>query len=99
MSAIRFLFDECIDPDLIDALVRREPTVDVQRVGWPGAPPSGTPDPQVLIAAEAEGRMLVSKDRQTMPGHITAHFVAGAHTHGVAMLRNGFSMGTLADEL
>lgn len=33
MSQLRFLFDEDTDPDLIDALLRREPTVDVMRVG------------------------------------------------------------------
>ena len=53
MSQIRFLFDEDTDPDLIDALLRREPTVDVLRVDWPGAPLAGTLDPDLLIATES----------------------------------------------
>lgn len=99
MSRIRYLFDEDTDPDLIDALLRREPTVEVTRVGWPEAPPSGTPDPELLVAAETLGCMLVSRDKQTMPDHLIAHFAAGRHTHGVALLREGFRLGRYVDEL
>src|SRR5262245_48077893 len=99
MSQIRFLFDEDTDPDLIDALLRREPAVDALRVGWDGAPPTGTLDPDLLIAAEALGRMVVSNDKKTMPGHLAAHFAAGRHTHGVALLRQGFSFSAYVDDL
>jgi Domain of unknown function (DUF5615) len=99
VSQIRFLFDENIDPDLIDALVRREPSIDVLRVGWEGAPPHGTEDPELLIAAVSESRMLVSQDRRTMPNHLRAHFAAGRHTHGVALLKRGFSFGQYVEEL
>jgi len=90
VSQIRFLFDEDTDPDLIDALWRREPALDALRVDWPEAPPAGTLDPELLIATESMGRMLVSNDKKTMPGHLAAHFAAGRHTHGVALLRQGF---------
>jgi hypothetical protein len=99
MSQLAFLFDECTDPDLIDALLRREPAIDVVRVGWDDAPPRGTRDPDLLIAAETMGRMLVSNDRRTMPGHISDHFSSGHHTPGVALLRGGFSMGEYVEGL
>ncbi len=99
MSQIRFFFDEDTDPDLIEAVLRREPAVDALRVGWPEAPPCGTQDPEVLLAAESLGRMLVSKDRNTMPGHLIAHFAADRHTHGVALLRKGFSFVAYIDSL
>jgi hypothetical protein len=99
VSQIRFLFDEDTDPDLIDALLRREPAVDALRVDWPEAPPAGTLDPEVLIAAESLGRMLVSNDKKTMPGHLAAHFAAGRHTHGVALLRQDFPWGAYIEDL
>jgi len=99
MTQLRFLFDEDTDPDLIEALLRREPAVDALRVGWEGAPAEGTLDPDVLLAAESLGRMLISRDKQTMPDHLAAHFAAGRHTHGVALLRQGFSFGTHVGEL
>ncbi|HEY7387155.1 MAG TPA: hypothetical protein VH640_01515 [Bryobacteraceae bacterium] len=46
---------------------RREPLLDFRAAA--GVIPDGTPDPEVLrIAAEA-GRVLVSRDVSTMPGH------------------------------
>lgn len=43
--------------------------------------------------------MLLSRDRQTMPGHLAAHFAAGRHTHGVALLREGYSFRVYVDDL
>jgi len=99
MSKPRFLFDECIDPDLIAALLRLEPTIDALRVGDPGAPPKGTLDPDLLIAAEFMSRVLVTNDKRTMPRHLHAHYLAGHQTTGVIMLRQGFSIGHLAREI
>ena len=99
MSKPRFLFDECTDPDLIAALRRREPTIDIIRVNDPGAPPSGTLDPDLLLAAEALGRVLVTNDKRTMPGHLRSHYQAGHHTAGVIMLRQRFPMGRYVQEI
>ena len=99
MSQIRFLFDEDTDPDLIDALWRREPALDALRVDWPEAPPAGTLDPELLITAESLGRMLVSNDKNTMPGHLAAHFAAGRRTHGVALLLQGFPWSAYIEDL
>jgi hypothetical protein len=94
MSKPRFLFDECTDPDVIAGLRRLEPAIDIIRVGDQGAPPGGTPDPDLLLAAESLGRVLVTNDRQTMPAHLSAHYLAGHHTAGVILLRGGFSLGS-----
>jgi hypothetical protein len=99
MSRIRFLFDECTDPDLIEALLKREPTVDVRRIGWDDAPPTGTPDPELLLLAESLGRMLVSNDKKTLPGHLANHFAAGHHTRGVVLLRQDFPFRAYVDDL
>jgi hypothetical protein len=99
MSQLRFLFDECTDPGMIDALLRREPSIDVVRVGWEDAPALQTLDPDLLMAAETMGRMLVTNDRRSMPDHITDHFAGGRHTHGVALLKKGCSIGSYVEEL
>jgi hypothetical protein len=96
MSKPRFLFDECTDPALIATLRQKEPSIDILRVCDPGAPQRGTLDPDLLLAAAALGRVLVTNDRQTMPGHLVQHFAAGHHTAGVILLRRGFSIGQLA---
>jgi hypothetical protein len=92
MTPLRFLLDECVSHDLIGALLSAEPAMDVIAVGQPGAPPKGTLDPDVLLAAETLGRTLISGDRSTMRRHLGDHFAAGHHTWGVILLRNGFPL-------
>src|SRR5258708_2352913 len=99
MSKPRFLCDECTHPGLAAALRGLEPTIDVLRIGDTLAPPLGTLDSEVLVAAEALGRVLVTNDRSTMPLHLVDHFIAGRHTAGVILMRQGFSLGRLAQEI
>jgi hypothetical protein len=96
MNKPRLLFDECTDPDVIAALRQMEPSIDIIRVGDPGAPALGTQDPDLLLAGEALGRVVVTNDKRTMPGHLANHYAAGHHTAGVILLRQGFSIGQLA---
>jgi hypothetical protein len=92
MSSLRFLCDEGAPLALTLALRTEATTADVLRVGDPGAPPAGTKDPALLMAAESLGRVFISMDRRTMPGHLIAHFQNGHHTAGVILLRNGFPL-------
>jgi hypothetical protein len=73
--------------------------IDVCRVGDAGAPPRGTLDPDLLLAAEAMHRCLITQDKNTMPGHLIAHFGAGHGTWGVMLLRQGFSLGRYVQEI
>jgi hypothetical protein len=99
MSKPRFLWDEHVDPAIIAAMQQLAPGIDVILVGDPGAPPRQTPDPDLLIAGEALGRVLVSKDKKSMPRHLINHFASGRHTAGVILLREGFSIGRYAQEI
>jgi hypothetical protein len=92
VSKLKLLVDECTDPVLLSALRQSEPAIDVIRVGDPGAPPLGTKDPDLLIAAEALGRVLATNDRRTMSRHLVAHYAAGRHTAGVMLMREGFPL-------
>ncbi len=61
--------------------------IDVVRVGNPPDLPRGTPDPAILLWAEREGRVLVTRDRNTVPGHLTQHLLAGQRSPGVFVVR------------
>jgi hypothetical protein len=92
MSRICFLADEDVSHDLIKALRSLEPTLDILAVGEPGAPAKRTPDPALLLFAEASGRTLLSGDRSTMTRHLGNHFAAGHQTWGLILLRDGFPL-------
>jgi hypothetical protein len=89
--ALRFLLDENLRGPLWQAIRHSNATgVDVleaMRVGDPGAPALETPDPNLLLWAEAHGRILVSLDVISMSGHLADHLHAGHHSPGVFILR------------
>jgi hypothetical protein len=99
MNPLRFLADEDVSHDLLDCLRGIEPAIDVVVIGEPGLPPKGTPDPVVLLTAEALGRAVISGDRSTLTRHLADHFRAGHHTCGVILLRGAFPVARLASEL
>jgi hypothetical protein len=99
MASPRFLFDEDVRRGLAAALRGREPTIDIVSVGGPGAPPKKTLDPDLLIAAEGLHRLLVTRDRKTMRGHVAAHCANGRHTYGLLQVRRSCSWSTLIDDL
>ena len=74
-------------------LVRRhnrksEWSLDVTRIGDPPALPLGSSDPQVLLWAEHERRILITRDRGTLAKHLAAHLAAGHHSPGIFQLRD-----------
>lgn len=98
-----FLLDENTHGAIPNAIRQfnrgRTTQVDVLRVGEPGAPPLGTLDDQLLKWAEDNGRILVTEDVTTMPGHLAAHLAASRHSPGVLFVRPGTSIRQLYDEL
>jgi hypothetical protein len=63
----RFQADADFNQKIVAGLRRREPAIEFQSADEGGV--IGRPDPEVLAQAASEGRVLVSHDRQTMPGH------------------------------
>lgn len=88
---LRYLFDEHLRGTLPDAVVRwarREGYVlDVMQVGEVADVPLGMPDPELLRWAEADGRIVVSLDTATLPGHLAAHVASGGQSPGVFIAR------------
>ena len=96
---VRFLPDENVPLLLKRALLRREPRVDVLRIGDPQAPSFGTLDPDLLIFLEQSKRLLVTLNRASMPAHIQAHYAAGRRLWGILWVRKDASTRQLVDEL
>ncbi|GEM_PF-945523 len=96
---VRFLLDENESPRLKVALLRLNSTIDVMRVGEPGALPLGTSDLEVLRYLELSHRALVTSNRTSMPAHVEAHWAAGGHLWGLFWVCSGTPIGRLAQEL
>jgi len=99
MSAVKFLVDEHVAKYLGAAIQRADSSVVILRVVESGAPGSGTLDPPLLLWAEANRFAIVTKDKNTMPGHAIDHLCAGNHTWGIFILRAGFTAREIIDTL
>jgi hypothetical protein len=86
----KFLLDEDVPETIWNAIqqhnVRGNYPIDVFRVGDPPAPPKRSSDPNNLIWAESADRILVTRDKQTLPGHFADHLAAGHSSAGVVVL-------------
>ena len=88
---LAFLLDEHLCGDLWLAIQSHNRhsayPIDAVRVGDPIDLPLGSKDPDILIWAERNDRIVLSRDFHTMPGHLSDHLAAGRHSPGVALLR------------
>jgi hypothetical protein len=96
---LRFLLDEHLRGPLWSAILRHNAQgalpIDSVRVGDPPELPLGSDDATILLWAEREGRILLTEDVHTMPGHLLAHLQAGHHSPGVFVISLGCSIGQL----
>lgn len=99
MSQVAYLLDENVPRALAAALRRREPAMDVRRVGQSGMPTIGSSDPELLSYCEQAQRILVSRDRATLPMHIADHIAAGGHTTGVLLATHRCTLANMAEDL
>lgn len=95
----RYLIDENTTPALADQLRRRQPDVTVASVGDGVAPPKGTLDPDILLWIEAHGFTLVTRNRKSMPDHLSHHLETGHHIPGILTLRPKASLGEIIEDL
>src|SRR5262245_45590944 len=89
---LRFVLDEHLRGGALWQAVRQHnaagvDVIDMTRVGDPADLPTGTTDPDLLLWAEREDRILVSLDKRTLAAHLAAHLQAGHHSPGVLLLR------------
>lgn len=99
MNQIRYLLDEDTPHAIRDQLLRRKPEMEILAVGDDAAPALGTSDQELLRWIEQEGYILVSRNRRTMPRHLQKHLEFGGHAPGVFLLRRGYSLGPIIEDL
>jgi hypothetical protein len=100
----RFVLDEHMRGKLVDSIRQRNADgtgthLDVVVVGEPPDLPRGTLDSDILLWAEREGRLLVTFDKRSMPGHITDHLAGGHHSPGILCVRRYLSIAGIIAEL
>jgi len=94
---LRFQADADLDGRVLRGLRRAAPEIDIRSAA--DARLAALDDIQVLRFAAAEGRVLISQDRRTMPGHFEQFVRSGSNSAGVVLLREGISIATAIEEL
>ena len=97
--SIRYLMDENLDPLYKRQLLIKQSRLVVFVVGDPGAPPKGTPDPEILRWCEEYNFVLVTNNRASMPVHLAAHLAEGRHIPGIIILNARMSIGATIEQL
>jgi hypothetical protein len=64
---VRYQADADLNEDIVTGVQRRAPEIDFQTADELEL--ANLPDPDVLVLAAREGRILVTHDRRTMPTH------------------------------
>ncbi len=94
---IRFQADEDFNSLIVKGLLKREPLIDFHTTAQAGL--QGLPDPVRLARAAEQGRILVSHDVKTMPGHFVAFLASGQHSPGVFLIGQDVPIGTAIEAL
>lgn len=96
---IRFLIDENLPRSFQIAAVRKYPHLDILRVGDPTCPPLQSPDEVILEYLAEARRVLVTRNRKSMPGHVVKLEDRGLHHWGILQVKAGTTYGQLMDAL
>jgi hypothetical protein len=94
---IKLVSDENFDGDILRGLMRRIPELDVRRVQDVGL--AQAPDSAILAWAAAEQRILLTHDRQTIPGFAYDRVLAGEFMAGVFLVSDHMPKGLAIDQL
>jgi predicted nuclease of predicted toxin-antitoxin system len=92
----KFIADADFNEKVIRAARRREPAIDFLDASDGGT--RGLSDPEVLALAAATGRIVVSSDRKTMPGHFW-RFVETHQSPGVIIVPQSIQISSPIEEL
>ena len=96
----RFLTDMNFNRRIVTGLRRRVPGIDVVTVQELGL--HETPDPDLLAAAKAHDRILLTHDINTMPKYFDAFLAslpADEHSPGVMLIAQAVPIGVAIEEL
>ncbi len=91
-----FQADADFNQKILLGLRRREPAVDFRDAHEGGV--IGIDDWEVLRIAAASGRILISHDRRTMPGHL-ARFIEVESSPGIIIVSQDLDIGSAIEDL
>ncbi len=86
-----------VDGRIIAGLLLQQPDLNLVRVQDAGL--GSQKDPALLNWAAVNDRILVSRDRRTMRFHAETRLMEGKIIAGLFLLRNGFSVGKIIEEI
>ena len=89
--SLRFLADEDFRQRIVEGLRRRESSLDIVTVNDVGL--LHRSDPDVLAYAADHGRILLTHDESTMPGHLSNFLAMGRHCPGVIIIDQELATG------
>jgi hypothetical protein len=93
---LRFQADADLNRKIVAGVHRREPTIDFRSAREGNV--IGRPDSEVLSLAAQDGRVLVSHDRHSMPGHF-ARFIGARSSPGVIIISQRLDIGQAIEEV
>lgn len=93
---IRFQADADLNQIIALAALRREASLDFLTAA--AANLVGRKDSEVLAAAAREGRILVSHDQKTMPGHF-AEFIAHTFSPGLLLIPQHLPVAVAVEDI
>lgn len=100
---LQFLLDEHLRGPLWKAIQRHnhqsEYSIDAARVGDSPDLPLGSADPEILLWAERENRIVITLDAKTIPKHLADHLKTGLHSPGVFIIRQVTSLAQVVSFL
>jgi hypothetical protein len=94
---LKLLTDENFDGDIVRGMLRRLPDLDLVRVQDVGL--AKTPDPAILAWAAGEQRILLTHDRDTVPGFAYDRVRGGERMLGVFLVSDQMPKGQAIDQL
>jgi hypothetical protein len=94
---MRLLIDHNFDQNILRGLLRLVPDLDFVTVFEIGM--SRTPDPELLIWAANEQRLMLTHDRRTMPAHAKDVIEAGHDIAGVIIVSDDLPMALVIEQL
>lgn len=94
---LRYLVDESVNGDIVRAVLRRQPNLDLVRVQDAGL--AGSDDPTILQWASAESRVVLTSDVSTLVGYAYERVESGQAMPGVFVIGQGMSLGPIIEDI
>ena len=93
----RFQADNDLRGSIRTGVLRNEPSIDFQSAL--AARLDGIPDPEVLRLAMVQGRIVVSHDENSMPGHFGGFLNGGNRSRGVLIVPQEAPVGKIIESI